>query len=216
VSAERKVRQTSHLVESREGVVLSRLIGPLFAITFVLPAAVAAPRLPDHQSAPGLYFPTRVGAKWVYQNGLAEYAEVVTEVEREEKTLIVTTAIVDNQGDPRSNVKVAVSTDGLFLVDNPRLGEKPKSPACLLSLKHRPGDEWTDSLYGYAHTASEPEWIDVPAGRFKAIRVEQKVIHSVQRRKNTYWYAEGVGLVKWESSSILRPTVLKSFDPGKE
>jgi len=193
-----------------------RLICALIASTLMLPPVVAAPRLPDHPSAPPLYYPTRVGAKWVYQNGLAEYAQVVAKVEREDKMLTVTTAILNAQGEPRPNEKVAVSPDGLFIVENLRQGIKPKSPACLLSLKHRPGDEWTDSLYGYVHTASEPEWIDVPAGRFKAIRVEQSVDIEGQRGKNTYWFAEGVGLVKCEQFWMLRPTVLKSFDPGKE
>jgi hypothetical protein len=193
-----------------------RLICLLFTSTLALPPAVAAPRLPDHPSAPALYFPTHVGAKWIYQNGLAEYAKVIIKVERDDKMLIVTTAIVNDRGERTEYEKMAVSTEGLFFVENLRHGLKPKSPASLLSLKHRPGEEWTDSLHGYAHKASEPEWIDVPAGRFKAIRVEQSVDSDGQRGKNTFWYAEGVGLVKVEQFYVLRPTVLKSFDPGKE
>jgi hypothetical protein len=41
-----------------------------------------------------------------------------------------------------------------------------------------------------------PEIVQVPAGRFRAMKIVSKVTYGEAAMKKTYWYAEGVGLVK--------------------
>jgi hypothetical protein len=192
-----------------------RLLGvPLCVV--VSTVALSAPRPKDRAVAP-IYFPTRVGAKWVYQNGQWEGARVVTTVDHQPEQTVVTTADVTAKGELVPYEMVAVSAKGLYWIENLKFGVKPDSPACLLSLPHRPGEGWTESFRGYSLTACESEEVDVPAGRFRAIRVEENIDCGQGRwRKNAYWYAEGVGLVKEQNDEVLRPTVLKSFDPGKK
>ena len=62
--------------------------------------------------------------------------------------------------------------------------------------------------------AAVDEEVEVPAGKFKAIRVERS---TDQKHFETVWYAAGTGVVKWvrgtgESEIVV---VLKSFTQGK-
>jgi hypothetical protein len=41
-----------------------------------------------------------------------------------------------------------------------------------------------------------PEWVEVPAGRFRAVKIISKVTLGGSSATKTYWYADGVGLVK--------------------
>jgi DUF3108-like len=62
------------------------------------------------------------------------------------------------------------------------------------------------------------EEVEVPAGRFKAVRVEQ--VEEVRGRptRAEEWYAPGVGLVRRVShqGAIRQVVELQSFTPGKE
>lgn len=41
-----------------------------------------------------------------------------------------------------------------------------------------------------------PEWVEVPAGRFRAVKIVSNVTMGGSSATRTYWYADGVGLVK--------------------
>jgi hypothetical protein len=59
--------------------------------------------------------------------------------------------------------------------------------------------------------------VEVPAGKFKALRVEWKTDENVLALTATRWYAPGVGLVKEVTSSggAEQTQVLKSFRAEK-
>jgi hypothetical protein len=61
------------------------------------------------------------------------------------------------------------------------------------------------------------EEVEVPAGKFKALRVEAEQELGANVFKSTLWYAPGVGLVKsvTNTNGTERVQVLKSFTPGK-
>ena len=86
------------------------------------------------------------------------------------------------------------------------------NPECLLKLPHKDGQEWEVDL-GPANggtaklTAVGRETVETPAGRFDAIRVER-----VGGNAATYWFAEGIGLVKYTHNKS--EGILKSFAPG--
>jgi hypothetical protein len=158
-----------------------------------------------------------VGAKWVYGYDGKEEAEVVTAVEKKDTSLIVTVQRVDGFG-RKSDSQVRVSKDGLFRLTGGPAVKHP--PMCLLKLPHKAGAKWETftgawDMFESTVTAHGPEKIEVPAGKFEAIRVETKF---PQREGDSivgkYWYAPGVGLVKQTYGGYVR--VLKSFTAGKE
>jgi hypothetical protein len=65
--------------------------------------------------------------------------------------------------------------------------------------------------------ASGPERVVVPAGTYRAVRVDMEMPYIDGRKgmaKRSYWYAPGVGRVKDVADGEV--TVLKSFTPGKK
>lgn len=190
------------------------------------PAAFCAPAPKDRPNSTA-YFPIRVGDKWVMQlqNGdtTSEITEVVTEVEKKDGDFIVTVGRETN-GEVRVYSKTRVSENGLFRMLLGKAEYDP--PVCVLKLPARKGESWTSEPNGTGgkllrtqkHTIIGEEEIDVPAGKFKAIRIDiELAIDSGKGFQSTIWYAPGVGPVKTISTikDRERVQVLKSFTPGK-
>jgi hypothetical protein len=172
-----------------------------------------------------VYFPTAVGATWVYVEGPNEYTQVVTGVETAGGVTVVTVAEHHVQqpgqrpGPPR---KVAVGPEGVSVLDD---GQSWDPPFPLLKLPTAAGQrpEPTDfrrgdSRYTLDQVVGEPEFVDVPAGRFLAVPVTVSVAVSVGpagwSEPATLWYAPNVGLVRLRQGD--RDRVLKDFTPGKK
>ncbi|WP_020474454.1 hypothetical protein [Zavarzinella formosa] len=191
---------------------------PIFVMLPIL--AVAAPA-PKEKNA--LYFASKVGDKLVYehqdQDHKNERTEVVTHVEHKDGRLIVT---ISREWDGKSVGPMAyeVSPKGLHM--NAGVTSRPHP---LLKLPAKAGDSWlngpesTDHK-GYRSTSTITQTdvdIEVPAGKFKTIRVETHITVQDQRLTNICWYAPNVGLVKRITTlaSGERTQTLKSFTPGK-
>jgi hypothetical protein len=165
-----------------------------------------------------LYFPTKVGAKWVY-GGYAEVTLVVTAVEEKGGVLFVDVGEVADGGKVVPYERMAVSSRGLCRVVN--LGM-----ACdhtVLRLPWRPGDKWdaweSEGRQWLVVTAGRPERVVTPAGAFEAVRTDwdwRFAPGGPESFKYSEWYAPGIGLVKKVFAGEDAPrTVLKSFTPGK-
>jgi hypothetical protein len=183
---------------------LSRL---LLALALLGAPATAAP-VPKVKGSP-YHFPTTVGAKWVYEtpDGGLESA-VVSAVEKDGDDLVVSREGVD--GTRTAYTKVVVSLDGLRQ-EREFTGGKV---GWVLKANVKAGDSW-DMPEGGKRTVHGPEVVEVPAGKFTALRVEFE-----QSGGNyTSWYAPGVGEVKrvmkrGESETVTR--ALKSFHLKEE
>lgn len=188
-----------------------RVLTLLFAVS--LPSGIHA----DEQG-PALYFPTTVGAKWIYDLDGKEESETLTAIESKGMAIVATIQRIDEFGKKRE-YKMRLSKDGLFQLSGVGFATK-HGPSCRLKLPHKPGQQW--EAYTGARgggfgtlTAFGPEKIKVPAGEFEVIRVEtlfpqldgDDVI-------GKFWYAPRVGLVKYECGKYVR--VLKSFASGKQ
>jgi hypothetical protein len=68
------------------------------------------------------------------------------------------------------------------------------------------GGKATNSAHG-------PEEVLVPAGKYRAIRVEYRGAKDGKEETATFWYAAEVGLVKMVCAGAVQE--LKSFTPGK-
>ena len=99
----------------------------------------------------------------------------------------------------------------------------------MLKLPAKEGDSWSYESGGgdgpIAHkttyTVGKEEEVEVPAGKFKAIRVDKELKYDIGNGpttiKTSSWYATKVGLIKSVTNPGATQTtmVLKSFTPGK-
>jgi hypothetical protein len=200
---------------------LTILVG--FAVTVPL---VAAP-VPKHifpKDAP-LYYPVQKGTRWAY-DGDPAYTLVVTSAEKDEKNeaTILTIEKVQPDGTKAILQKLAISRRGILWLES--MGGKFDTPVWLLKTSARAGEEWTFTTSGPGVAGTRgvirvvgTEEVEVPAGKFSAVCIEQKTTLVVDGKpaynySQTLWYAPGVGLVKWTCGGS--GAVLKSFTPGKD
>jgi hypothetical protein len=206
-----------------------RLLAALAALALLLAAETAAP-IPKGPTTPE-YFPTKLGARWVVRvtveepakpKRVLEHTEVITAVEEKDGVKLVTVA----RDGGRPVARYAVSPAGVSRVRQDEVAFDP--PLQLLRLPARPGDEWgwdsaVISPFPPARVAGRcravgPEWVEVPAARYLAMRVETEYGDGASDHTQVRWYAPGVGLVKEVSRSPRgkTETVLKAFVPAKE
>jgi hypothetical protein len=203
----------------------TRLLTVLVGLAVAIPLA-AAP-VPKHlfPKDPPRYYPVQKGTRWVYEGDSAG-AFVVTNAEKDEKdgATILTITHEWPDGKKSEHQKLAVSRSGVRWLES--LGGVYDTPVWLLKTPVRAGEEWTytTSGPGVADTKGVmrvvgSEDVETPAGKFSAVRVEQKATLVVDGKPAhnysvTFWYSPEVGLVKWTCGGS--GAVLKSFTPGKE
>lgn len=191
---------------------MARLIAWCVAVLATVPV-LAAP-VPKGAGAAPVYFPTTVGAKWVYErDGRGDEIVSVSAAEKVEGGVAV--ARTAGEGNGTVYAKVVVSATGLRQDREGPTGDAV--PVWLLKTGVRPGDSW-EVADGGKRTVHEPEKVTVPAGTFTAVRV----VWDREGEQQTFWYAPGIGEVKrvvkrGDNEVVTR--ALKSYksnaDPGK-
>jgi hypothetical protein len=199
---------------------------------FAASTAGAAPPMPKDEKPDELYFPVQVGAKRVtaLKNKFGPpmkggSSQTVTKVEEKDGKYTVTVEGDSSAGGFRrkSEQVLIVSKDGVFR--NKTLdGKESPEPLPLLKLPHKEGATWSEDATQNGRTGPEPvkvtftmgkiEEVEVPAGKYKSIRVDQVIEAGGGTQKTTYWYAAGVGMVKLEAGGSI--TELTEFTPGKD
>jgi hypothetical protein len=196
---------------------MSRIPALLAALTG-LAGALAAPALKDRR-ADRLYAPTCVGDRQVYEqrgpNGTTEGAHVVAKVEEKDGALRVT---IQRDGETSVWTDMVVSEKGV--VWHTLRGFKLDYPVPAVKLPLKPGESWEyepkSGHFKRTYTVGREEEVDVPAGKFRAIRVEEEFTRGDERQRHTFWHAPRVGIVK----AVIRTEtaewtqVLTSFTPG--
>jgi hypothetical protein len=170
----------------------------------LLAAASSAAPVPKAMKGNAIYFPTTVGARWVYETDTGVETAEVSEVEKAGDDWIVSRKGVD--GTRTAYTKVVVSADGLRQEREPTDGKL----GWVLRAKLTAGDSW-ELPGGGERTVHGPEEVEVPAGKYQALRVVW------EQRGGTFssWYAPGVGEVKRTEKRGDTETVrraLKSFE----
>jgi hypothetical protein len=164
----------------------------------------------------------------VYEDGGRERTWEVTAAEKKDGETIVTVT-ESGPGGAVAVEKVVVSPKGLFKVETGAF--KHDRPVCLLKLPAKAGDTWDFTVAEQDRgpqpglrgergtiTVGEVEEIKVPAGTFKALRVEV-VLKEVNGQplakpvRYTRWYDPEVGLVKMTGGEDWTRS-LKSFSSG--
>jgi len=196
---------------------------------FVLPLAIvslAAAPLPKAADKVAPFVMTKEGDTRVLEirdNGsTSELTEVVSKAERKGDSVRATISRQLN-GRALTDATFEASPKGVFLVAS--AGKDLADPWPVVRLPAKEGDTWTwnEGEPGVApakHTRTIAKWeeVEVPAGKFQALRIETKLDSpGTPTRTGTYWLTPGVGVIKSVSNSSRgeHTTVLKSFTPEK-
>ena len=197
-----------------------------FAIALLVMSATLAAPVPKDK-AKELYFPTTVGAKRVMVTNRGdttrETTETVTQVEEKDGVYTVTLERDAGPGPVAAASQVfEVSAKGVSRLTSG--GVKIATPQPLFKSGGKVGDTWESELtipgstsIKFKYKLGAEEEVEVPAGKFKAVRVEAESEQGGATRQTTAWYAPVVGLIKTEVELGGRKMVqeLKSFTPGK-
>ena len=160
-------------------------------------------------------YPLRVGDRLVHQLGDGELIQHVTKVEKVGGGFSVTLEVIDAARKSSHFTTAIVSSRGVQAIEY--AGQKLDPPLWWLKLPHAAKNTWKGEWMGgmtFAFESKEWEEIEVPAGKFRAIRVDrQEIQNGAALGTTTYWYAPGLGCIKIAGRSTAR--ALKSFTPGK-
>jgi hypothetical protein len=208
------------LETSRRRNTVTRLLTiSLLALLFALIPALAAP-IPKHLMKPDdpICYSTSVGHRMVHELGTREVVEVVTKVEKTDAGTRVTSEWVQPDGKRSLGDTVLATARGLQLVEY--AGQKMDPPVWYLKLPHCRDNRWVDTwkLGNQIWELETAGWenVTVPAGTFRAIRVERTELSDTSGEvtgQTTYWYAPDHGCIKWSSKTSSR--VLKSIIQDK-
>ncbi|HJZ90194.1 MAG TPA: hypothetical protein VKE40_04935 [Gemmataceae bacterium] len=200
-----------------------RLVSTVWYLWALTGAALSAPGPKDPPAIPD-YYPTTVGTRLVYDldNGDSELALRIVAVEEKGAEKVVT---VEQRGATRwlAFEQISISEKGLREVEH--FGQVSE-PWYLLKFPIKAGDKWDvewsqkpgiDGKKGTVTVIDEEE-VTVPAGKFKAVKVERVYTEENGKAldkpfKVSVWFAKGIGRVKvvpTEGSKL----ALKSFVPG--
>jgi hypothetical protein len=183
----------------------------------------AEPKKADKSS---LYFPIIKGTRRVYEvkagGNTSEFIDVVTRVDEKDGRYKVSVGR-EVGGKVMPLLTAEVSTDGLSWLS---AGNRDyNSPSRQLKLPIKAGETWewqaedpADKAIKMSYRTIGEEEIEVPAGKFRAVRVEATAELDGKSVKSTDWYAPAVGCVKTIAKIGERETVitLREFAPGKD
>lgn len=158
-------------------------------------------------------FPVKTGSKWVY---VAHGHESTVTVEGTEKKGDQELTVLRREaGDKSVKEFYAVTEKGVYFVPQ----GLDDNPVPRLKFGTKKGDTWTwkhEQQEGTYENQGEEE-IEVPAGKFKAIKIHVTAKAGENEYEVTRWYASGVGVVKEETfrDDETWTLELKSFEEGK-
>jgi len=137
----------------------------------------------------------------------AWYTERVTGAEKQKDGSAHVTIRTAVTGGETFSTTFAVS--GTVLSTVAKGQDQLTKPSRVLKLPLAVGAKWEELNEKYEVTAEEE--VEVPAGKFKAVKVEKTTSEGTWRT----WYAPGVGIVKMTATVTETVLELKAFKPGK-
>jgi len=197
-------------------------IAMLIGLSLPFSLAESAPR-PKEGDKPLLYLPTTVGDQRVLLVD-SKGGEVIEWVKRVEKKGEMTVVYFGREQDGPALYAYGASPDGVFRISNGSFIYDP--PYRLLKLPAKEGEKWESvspamggaPKYVFKFTSGTEEEVEIPAGKFKAIRVEAEEETNGLVTRTTYWFAVGLGAIKIRTryKDVERVQVMKSFTPAKK
>jgi hypothetical protein len=175
------------------------------------PVVPAAP-VPKHlmpKEDPYCYS-TRVGDRHESVFGGQKVVCVVTKAEKTPDGILVE-VIEEHDGAPPTPYEiVVVSAAGVKQLE--AYGKKNDEPVWWFKLPHTENNTWADQWNQQDRNWKTTGWeqVEVPAGKYRALRTERT---DGGPTVTTYWWAPGVGCIKWTNGNTGRE--MTAFLPGK-
>lgn len=174
------------------------------------------------------YYPLNAGNKWTYQiesdNIPKGSAKLVNQIAKIEKIDNVSLARLETTAKDRiaATEHLSVNEKGIFR--HRYNGVEITPPICLLKFPIKKNDSWkTESVTGKEKVKmackSDEEEIEVPAGKFKTVKVvlDAEVVDAGIIVSTTYWFASRTGIVKQHVNinGMQFSILLEKFEEGK-
>jgi hypothetical protein len=195
-----------------------RRILALAVCVFATTSFAAEPSKPN-------YYPLAKGAKWEYRLSADEReCELVCEIVESETKNGKTQARMEGRLPNSVTLGEEVSADVKGVYRNAVLGAKLVQPQTIIKYPVKVRDEWKEKIQvgdcdgtvviKIKDTAAS---IQVPAGKFTTMAVESVTEMKGERVVANIWYADGIGIVKQETTAGTRVLTLelKKFSPPK-
>lgn len=169
----------------------------------LLCVSLAAARAEDPQIDPAKLFPAKVGSQWDYAveskgKAAGTVTNKITKIETiDGQPLIRLESFVKDK--VVASEHLAVTDLGVF---RHRInGSEATPPVCVIKFPLKADETWTtDTKIGQEMLTGKCvvgfEDVEVPAGKFAAVRVKMNAKAGAQEIESTIWYAEGVGMVQ--------------------
>ncbi len=198
-----------------------------FSIAILTLSAIftSACGLAEAQEKTSDYYPFKVGMKWRYQvdSGNGNKVPIVNEVAEIEKIDDESLARIETSvnGKLAATEHMSQTKSGLFR--NRFNGAKVSPPIQLLKFPIKKGEKWDSetSIAGQKISVNcvvDLDEVEVPAGKFKTVKVIVEASQAGGGISTTYWFADNVGIVR-QTVDINGQTVvieLEKLEPAKE
>jgi hypothetical protein len=160
------------------------------------------------------YFPLRVGDSWKYRSTVSSDTEAIVKVVSAEKQADgtmryllekVSGAKIDNwysktNGWVLMHREAYPEHEGLEMKYEPAK-QYLRNPLVAGATWSWKGKSTTQNEMSESYTVIGPEMVEVPAGKFRAMKIVGKVSEASAMMTKTYWYVDGVGLVKYTTEA---------------
>lgn len=171
------------------------------------------------------YYPLKVGNKWYYRGELngAQQINLVNRVAKIETIDNEKLARIENclpNGAVTSSEHLSADDRGIYR--HRFNGAEIMPPLCLLKFPVKVGESWevkpkTAGMEMRVTCRVGREKVEVPAGKYTAIKVHIETEIADMKISTTYWFAAGVGIVKQVANLAGNHIAieLEKFEPGK-
>jgi hypothetical protein len=173
----------------------------MFALAACLDGVNAQPdkKGKDDKDAPNLY-PVEVGNTWRFKVTVAGMEKTIT-------TKIAKHEMVDGKKLARLESPDTPATEHLIQTDKGVFrhrfnGAEVSPPFQLIAYPPKVGAKWKgeftvqNAKSTYDGEVQAEETIEVPAGKFKTVKVQVNLVENGQKVTVTYWFAKDIGFVK--------------------
>ncbi|HYV39878.1 MAG TPA: hypothetical protein VE988_29590 [Gemmataceae bacterium] len=175
-----------------------------FALFFAISVAAAVPALATETQPKPNYYPLSEGAKWYYKveaPGAVGETYVVQAVKAE--TIDgVSLFRIETAKKGQDPISEHIRSDDTGVFRHRAKGIAINKPICLLKYPVKVGEKWEDEVevagqkFTMKMEVTKEEEVAVPAGKYKTVAVRATAAIGGVEVITTYWFADGVGIVK--------------------
>jgi hypothetical protein len=159
------------------------------------------------------YFPLRVGDSWKYRSTVSDAEATIKVVSAEKQSDGTTRYLLEKSAGAKiqdwyskTNEWVLMHREAYPEHEGLEMKYEPakqylKNPLVAGATWNWSGKSTTQNELQESNQVIGLEMIEVPAGKFRAMKIISKVSEGASAMTKTYWYADGVGLIKYTTES---------------